>query len=776
MPIRVRPLLLLVLLTLVFFFPLLIHPGGVLYSDYSDLIAEHIPAKRFLVRSFQQTGELPLWCPWQFAGSPFVHDIQVAMFYPQHLVLLLLPEEWIGPAVSWLVVLHVLLAGLLMFAYARHRGLSPLGGIVAAAGFMFAGRWMMHLLGGGHYITIGLAWLPLVLLCLERAIQRGSAAWAVAAGMTFALLTLATQPQWTFYAGLFVAAWTFGTILENSDSQGGMRRGLLRWAGCGALTVVLALALTAIQLLPTLEAAGQSSRASGVGTEAILDGGVRVVLFLIGPALTVEPANLMWEDRGGLALLWLCTAVLAPVLCRGRVRYEAAVGMGMFLFAAGGALLLQPLPGFNLFRQPARMMVVAAFPLAWLAGVAIESFFPPGGLPEEQRRQCRRWLLRIGSAALVLCGGFALRQSLQGHALRFHVYWLTAPVLFAAAFFLLRGRSAPRLSPAGNWTVLLLADLFALNASLVQVWPSEALYEVPACVRQARPRDGRGRVLAVDRELDGGSAGPLGTGAPLALIAEVEAVRGYSPLDVLRYREFLQFIADRDEPLGALDSTFTHPIIDTFPLENRHLVDLLGVRGLLLPDGKDPSGGPQDDVIVYDFILGGWRNVGRYVVRENERVMPRAFVVPRAEPLPERPAVLEKLKSTNFEKTVLLEDCEPSVLREDRSGSGNTPRFRRYEPNCVEVEVTGAAGFLVLTDVWYPGWTATIDGEPVRVYRANYVFRAVRIPSGRHDVVFRFEPVSYRRGRLISMGALTAVGLFGIFLLVRRLRRATRVL
>src|SRR5207248_8856150 len=142
-----------------------------------------------------------------------------------------------------------------------------------------------------------------------------------------------------------------------------------------------------------------------------------------------------------------------------------AVGVGMFLFAAGGALLLQPLPGFNLFRQPARMMVIASFPLAWLAGVSTEVLFPPGGLPEEQRRQCRRWLLRVGAGALILCGGFVVRQRLQGGALRFHVYWLTVPFLFGAGFFLLsRGkRSRLRLPPTVIWAGILLVDLFALD-------------------------------------------------------------------------------------------------------------------------------------------------------------------------------------------------------------------------------------------------------------------------------------------------------------------------
>src|SRR6266849_4525999 len=101
--------LLLAVLDLVFFLPLVLHPTQVLYSDHSDLIAEHIPAKRFLVRSWQETGEVPLWCPYHFAGAPFVHDIQVAPFYPLHLPLYLLPETRVGAAVSWLIVLHVLL-------------------------------------------------------------------------------------------------------------------------------------------------------------------------------------------------------------------------------------------------------------------------------------------------------------------------------------------------------------------------------------------------------------------------------------------------------------------------------------------------------------------------------------------------------------------------------------------------------------------------------------------------------------------------------------------
>src|SRR5262249_47547482 len=258
---------------------------------------------RFLVRSWHETGELPLWCPHLYSGSPFVHDIQVGMFYPPHLLLLMLREEQVGVALSWLLVAHVFLAGCGTYAYARWRRLDRVPALLAAAGFMFAGRWMAHLLGGGHTITQGLAWLPLALLGFEVALVRRSFLAAAGAGIAFALLTLGTHPQWTFYAGVFVALSTLGTALEQAGYLGGTgarsprrtRLELLRWLGVGAGIIVVTAGLTAIQLLPTLEAAGESSRTAGVGTEAILDGGLRVALLLIGPAFSLHPPNLLFR-------------------------------------------------------------------------------------------------------------------------------------------------------------------------------------------------------------------------------------------------------------------------------------------------------------------------------------------------------------------------------------------------------------------------------------------------------------------------------------------------
>src|SRR5262249_47559754 len=159
------------------------------------------------------------------------------------------------------------------------------------------------------------------------------------AGVAFALLTLGTQPQWTFYAGIFIALWTWGEVWRAggvsplmSDPIRGLtpparRSTLLRWAGYGLWTALLAVGLAAIQLLPTAEAARYSTRSLGVDTTEVLQGGIRSFLFLIGPALQAEPpyTNLLWEDRGGLTLLWLMAAVLGGWWAGKRLRFEAWV-------------------------------------------------------------------------------------------------------------------------------------------------------------------------------------------------------------------------------------------------------------------------------------------------------------------------------------------------------------------------------------------------------------------------------------------------------------------
>jgi hypothetical protein len=813
-------------LGLLFFGDLVLHPTQVLYSDHSDLLAMHLPLKRFLVRSWQQTGEMPLWCPYSFGGMPFIHDVQVAAFYPLHLPLYLMPEERIGAALSWLVVLHVLIAGWCMLAYARYQGLGPIAALVATIGYMFAGKWLLHVLAGGHYIMIPLAWLPLVSLWLEQAIRRRSLLCATWAGGIFALIILGTHPQMTLYAGLFIALWSLGCVTARERDRVEVQEigtavpahtrlfshAILYWLGLGMWTAFVAATLSAVQLLPALEAASESSRDVGVAPKDILAVAGPSLLGLVGPGWTPS-----WEDRGGFGVLWIAAAIMGGMHGRGPVRFQIRVCWLLLFFSLGGAAFLQWLPGFRLFQIPVRMLMLLALPVALLAGRATQALL---SAPETRPGLCpqfRQLVFKVLVASLFLAGCAALGNYLdwrqqspepfgtahsggEGRTVlgwlaqldqRAKVYWSVLLITVPLTRWLLAPCcSLGRRAWAAAWIGVLVADSWAMAWPHVAVASDADLYTPSACVRdlvERREQSPNERWRVLDRGLPGQpSSTPLGAALPPLSHVAIEPVLGYNSFDVRRYKEYLQFIVDEGKPIRPREGIFGYPISDRFPIKNKSLLDLLGTRYVLQPrdagadfkeegeparserwrrmDAEDPH------PAAYSFLAGGKQVLPPYTLYENQDCFPRAFVVPHAVPLHDPPLVLRQLKITNFRHEVLLEgaftaaDISPSPESE---GFRPAP-IREYLPNRVVVEVEGEnPGYLVLTDVWYPGWTCTVDHQPAVLYRANFLFRAVAVPAGAHEVTFTFAPASHGWGKYIS---LTAVLLFCFLSLVRIVR------
>jgi len=148
---------------------------------------------------------------------------------------------------------------------------------------------------------------------------------------------------------------------------------------------------------------------------------------------------------------------------------------------------------------------------------------------------------------------------------------------------------------------------------------------------------------------------------------------------------------------------------------------------------------------------------------ENRDALPRAFVAHHAEIVSDDQA-LERLKTPCFpyDKWVLLSDTPASALREAEASSGSDQAtVVEYKPERVVVNVkTESAGYLVLTDSWYPGWVAWIDGHETPIDRADYIFRAVPLSPGQHTVVFEYHPASLLWGAVISgMSVLLCVAL-----------------
>jgi hypothetical protein len=742
-----RPTVVLLALWGLYFHPLILHPTHTLFAPYSDLLAEHLPARIFLVREWHATGELPLWNPYHFCGSPFVHDIQVGVFYPPYAATFLFPESAAGAGMSWVVALHVLAAGGCAAVYARSLGMGEVGCTVAGVGWMFAGKWMTHLLLAGHTITIGLAWLPLIVLGLERGARTGGIGPALGAGAALALMILGTHPQWTFYAGVFAALWTVPHD----------RAAVRRWQLTGVGAVGVALALAAVQLLPTIEASRWTTRAGGVVYTGAFGLSFPTLLGLGGPGAVYDPPG-SWENRGVFGAVWLAAALA------GGSRWRRGVVIGMAFFAVGGAVVVNWLPGFNLFRVPSRMLLVTGFPVGVLAATTIDRL-ARSGWGDPGRAEMRR--------LIPLLAAFLLVPSLGGAV---YGWWVTPPrppwwpgllgwaaILAAApvAYWLLRDEPPRGRGRLAALLGVMLVEWVAPTVLLVATKPQADIYleSTATAFVKSQLTPGSGRVS--DADLGGENPAErysaLGMGAPLTLTAGVESPRGYNPLDVRHYREFAARAEGDDDDVVPF-SAWAFPVVPPFQGGRPALFDLLNTRYLIWPAGE-PVDSARWEAVVEDAGPAVVPPIPPeppdrlvpHTVYRSRTAFPRAWVVPGAATMPHHndgPA----LAATDYRKVVLLAPGRPLPPAVEVVPAA---RITEYRPNRVRVELDGGGGgFLVLGDVWYPGWVCRVDGVEVSVERANHTFRAVELPAGAREAVFVFEPRSYRVGWWVSVAAV----------------------
>jgi hypothetical protein len=141
--------------------------------------------------------------------------------------------------------------------------------------------------------------------------------------------------------------------------------------------------------------------------------------------------------------------------------------------------------------------------------------------------------------------------------------------------------------------------------------------------------------------------------------------------------------------------------------------------------------------------------------------MPRAYVVGQAWHVEGLEAALAAMRRDDFDpaRVVVLEDGSGEYA--PGTVTGGTASILQETERAITITVEArAGGWLVLTDAWYPGWQATLDGESVPLLRANGAFRAVRVPEGRHSVAFTYRPRCIKWGAALSLlGVAVSVAL-----------------
>ncbi len=395
-----------------------------------DLLLYFYPLRDYASQAIR-AGRLPLWNPYTFMGSPFLANSQAGFFYPLNIAMAWLPVE---RAAAWSIALHLLIAALGAFALARNGfAMSRLASFATAIAFGlggYLGAQAEHL----NQLQV-LAWLPLLLLMALRIAASARRAWRASLSNALAFagiitLMIAAGHTQSLYISLVAAGVVFlaQLFLQPQTSANERRwsaRNLLAWlrsTGILAFAVLLAVAVCAAQLLPTLELSRESARAGGLpfGEAASFSWRPWVIARALMPAYgdPLFPEYIAHLGMAGLALALLglsevgarrsgiarqnpqsSSPALIPALLV-IVGFILALGMVTPVFS----LLYRLLPGFNLFRAQARWLAMFAVGAALLIGFGVQRL--QSGLSEKQARMwVIAWLVLMGLWLIGLVAG-----------------------------------------------------------------------------------------------------------------------------------------------------------------------------------------------------------------------------------------------------------------------------------------------------------------------------------------------------------------------------------
>ncbi len=686
-----------------------------------DLWGQLYPVWSF-VSEWLHRGVFPLWNNRLMGGDPIIAESQYGLLNPLNWPLFL-----VYPIPRWAVLLRgslpLLIGGVGMYVLLR----SPrwrLGygaAAIGAAAYALSDPFLTHL--GHPQINDGLAWLPWSFLAVDRAVEHRR--WVLWTALPVAMLGLCGHIQTALLGAAALVLYALWRCLEPPLASAPRRLGSL------LLTGGIALSMTLPVLLPALERYPLSDRA---GTPLLLVRGYHwppeMLIDLLSPWFHGRGVRYFWGDWGriesayvGAVALYLAVPGLLADVRRSRTRFLWLLGGLSVLFALGFNGPLGPMIArvelLARMGKTGRAAYLVSFTLAVGAALGFHHLRGSGRL----RRILALSLAGVGLLLWATAPWLAARVP-SGEPFLRAVGGLRAAALLAWALI-------PALLFFSNhvlWRafplVLLVAELVA-SGSLVEVEPVPvpADHEAALAFLQADPGWFR---VDVDPEVRNlwppaalqmaGFEVPQGTGDPMEL----------REFNVLRW---------------------------SIPSATSPAYRLLGVKYIIVPKGAPVGGEGIWPVFVDDPTVD---------VHLNTLALPRVWLVYRTEVVADYGEALERVLDEDFRpEEVAVVQGGPRL---EEKGAGRI-EVGYYGSNRLAVYVeTDAPALLVLSDTFYPGWRAAVDGEPSPIYQTDAAFRGVLVPAGRHRVEMWFSPRSLWRG----LGAAGVALLIGLVLTVVR--------
>jgi hypothetical protein len=747
----------LLLLAAIPFVPTLLSSDEFIYGGDIDYFFPHEKT----IRHGLQQGVLPLWTPYFGGGSPQLGKIQVGLLYPPSMILRsVLP---IVPMFNWDAVLHLFLAGLGVYVLLRDfgvgRGVSTYCGTV----FMFAGTTIPRVSVGHVSVVHTVVWIGWLLFAYKRLLHRPSWGSLLLTVMFVSLVILGGHPQFGIIILLvpvsyFVLAFS-PTRLRHRDWKG-VGKGFLH----SALAGLLAAGLLAVQLLPFGEWLEQTNRGKGIAFSSFEymtrhSFNPEHLLTLLFPLLwfdpVYEPVTLASVGISGVSHFWEVSpfvSISALVLMLISVSLGTSKRKSHTCYFVGLALvgLVMSMGRLNpiyqlvyskapYFRAPGRFIILWTFSLTILVGLYTEGLSELVEAPSRRTRLKKPmylagclclvgialtvlWAAMGGDIVSIVQGRMTLAQgsaSLLMRSFQFSFLLFTATMGLISALLWI----GQRRSVAPQWRQLLafsvmIGEMILFASLLVKPYPVDRLFD---------------------------------TNHPLAQLG-VDAAGVRIP----GYRE----------PPNYLLPTLEHVKNGEEHYALQSLVDV-GSRGEhLLSAGYIASSELVKDPY-YELV----RQVDSAFLYRHVDSLPRIYAAPAVDIVATDTEALAFVTHDSFapyEQVAVTIPSSDSFLKQQLSFQSRvsqpaafTAEYLAYENDSLAARVvTDRPVMVVFSEMYYPGWQATVDGQPTTIWKANYTFRGIIVSEGEHVIEMRFRPPVFRLGLTVTL-VTVAIILFG---------------
>lgn len=702
--------LLIAVATLTAFHELTAHPSDLLVGVHkrgnNDLTAWFLRARseeRILWDRFDRPAN---WNPYLGLGSPVQGNAQAAMFYPPNWMFLIVDAQ---SAISWLMLLHLWFAGCGVWKLASRSGLHPAASLFAGIAAAIAPYAVAHAAEGHVAQICTVAWVPWILVAFQVFLASNGRKWQ-AVTACFAVSALAGHVQEIYYLALLLTGSVLVSVYiraARGERQAAISV-LTNWCIAGVLTGGIA----AVDVLPVWLNNQLTVRTQQLPLAVAGDGvSLANLQQLLNPFALGRPDDpeaghqFYWIRLMHFGVVPLVLAVIGTVWYRRRseVRHMCVWLLVAFVFAFGTAtpfyeLTYRFVPMMSSFRLPCRILFFCAYGMAFLSAFGLDLI-----LTSASRDGLKSTSRKPGNVRVVFAILLLMAMCIE---LTRHVSCVVATVPRES----LRGDSpvSQYLKTGGEYDRVLanqlaLSDFESMN-------------------------DGRMRV------------------------------RSYEPVPNVRLMLALEALFNL--PADAVD--FTGFAETELAMVNESVADLIGLKHFVTMRPQPERDGwklaARGRLSPFVSLRGVETPVGAFGVFENLEVLPRAFMVGKAQEIRGLNAVeaVAALKAVNPKEAVLLNrDVLPTQDRTDFRPAV----IETYGADRVVITTDAdAAGYLVLTDLYHPGWAVRVDGVPAQLLQANVSFRGVALSPGSHTVEFVYTCRGFRAGLAVSVISLLAVG------------------